>query len=148
MPTLFKEAEKAATALKHASQADPRKNQQLFSSEGFFELVINIRQSTTLPKSESFKYLPLKHKLWDEDVEVCFLCKERRARFKKLTIGKVPNVKKVLGIPRIKSKFSTHHLRKQLRESFPLFVADRAIYVNLLHYLGASLIFPHYIHIQ
>lgn len=48
----------------------------------------------------------------------------------------VPNIKKVVGLQRIREWYNTPTLKNHLAKSFPLFIADDTIYKKLMKAIG------------
>ncbi|KAI9014673.1 ribosomal protein L1/ribosomal biogenesis protein [Gaertneriomyces semiglobifer] len=69
--------------------------------------------------------------------EVCLITKDPQRQFKELLEAKgVQGITKVIGVQKLKSKFSTYEAKRQLCDSFDLFLADDRVLPVLPNILG------------
>eukprot|EP00667_Euglena_gracilis_P013590 EG_transcript_14025 len=151
MADLYAHALKAGQALRGRQKKAQASNQLFGDEEEFFELSISVYEDTQLPRMNDFCLVPLKHRIWDADVEVGFFCREPRSRYKAMVAEGVPNIKKVVGLQRIREWYNTPTLKNHLAKSFPLFIADDTIYKKLMKAIGGRFWarrHPHPIHLS
>lgn len=88
--------------------------------------------------------LPLPHPLYSvEETEVCLFVKDHKgeghkASKAKVKAEKIPGIAKVLGLSKLKEKYESHEKKRQLCNSYDLFLADDRILPSLPKYLGKT----------
>jgi ribosome biogenesis protein UTP30 len=78
-----------------------------------------------------------------EETEVCLFVKDHKgeghkASKAKVKAEKIPGIAKVLGLSKLKAKFESHEKRRQLCDSYDLFLADDRILPSLAKNLGKT----------
>ena len=127
LPDFTASIEKAITALKKIRAQQDDKN-WLFTDEKFYELTVTIKHEVKLRQKPKMHALPLQHRLWAEDTEVCLFVPEPRKKEWGRLAAPVPNVKKILTLRNLGKRFNTPKLRKQLMNSFRIFLAEKVCF--------------------
>ncbi len=83
---------------------------------------------------------PLPHSIYSADsTEVCLVTKDPQRTYKDMIEAKrITFVKRVIGISKLKLKFKTYEAKRQLRDSYSLFMADERILPMLPKSLGKA----------
>eukprot|EP01134_Creolimax_fragrantissima_P007660 CFRG7660T1 len=83
--------------------------------------------------------LPLVHSLYGEGTEICLITKDPQREFKDMiTEQKVPNVAKVIGVTKLRTKHKAHEAKRLLCDSYDLFMADERVLPMLPKLIGKT----------
>lgn len=133
--------EKAAVALqKHEALSLKAANkQQLFETNHL--IYLNVVLNSVPPAKKAKPYLiPLKHSLYT-DSEMCVFVRDPAKTYKRLIKdADLPNVKKVMGVTKLRNEWGQFEARRKLLNSYDLFVCDDAISLVLTRFLGKQFI--------
>lgn len=110
-----------------------------------FELEDNINLQISLhkiPKSHPKKHvIPIPHSINDpSQCEICFIVKNAKVTKKFLKDQNVPNIKKVIDIEHLRTKYKEYEARRKLLGSYDLFICDARILLLLPGLLGKTFI--------
>ncbi|BAM39299.1 conserved hypothetical protein [Theileria orientalis strain Shintoku] len=84
--------------------------------------------------------ITLKHPIY-AGKDVCVFVKDPQKTWKEVLFGlKMPEIKKVIGVSKLRKKFKTHEDRKALCNSFDLFLCDKSVVPSLPSLLGSHFI--------
>jgi len=133
--------EKAVRALlKHASlkqqeERDRLKTRPLFEEDELIYLTITLKKVPEKGKVKPIT-IPIPHPITNEDSEICIFTKDPQKEFKKIILDlKIPNVKKVISLTKLRRNYKTFKLKRELEASYDLFLTDDRI----VHFLPALL---------
>lgn len=88
--------------------------------------------------------VPLPHPLYSvEETEVCLFVKDHKGEGhkeskNKVKAEKIPGIAKVVGISKLKTKYESHEKKRQLCNSYDLFMADDRILPSLPSLIGKT----------
>ncbi|CAJ1392358.1 unnamed protein product [Effrenium voratum] len=82
--------------------------------------------------------IPLPHPLYTEKSEVCFFSKSPQKRYKEMLMQKhpTPGLTKVIGVDKLKRRYVRSMERRQLADSYDLFLCDKRVIQGMHSYLG------------
>jgi len=104
------------------------------------ETVILSFTLSTIPEKRVYKpvWISLPHPMYNEKSEVCFFSKDPQKDYKEMLLRKhkVPGVTKVMGYSKLKKKYSTYELRRNLADAFDFFLCDKEVVTKVVPYLG------------
>mmetsp|Transcript_43361 Transcript_43361/g.137928 ORF Transcript_43361/g.137928 Transcript_43361/m.137928 type:complete len:386 (-) Transcript_43361:227-1384(-) len=88
------------------------------------------------------KLIELPHPLYDDKSEVCFISKTPQKKYKELLMKQHPvaGLTKVIGIEKLRKKYNTYALKRQLADAFDLFICDKEI-MEMMHKLLGSIFY-------
>ncbi|CAG8755953.1 3033_t:CDS:2, partial [Acaulospora colombiana] len=79
--------------------------------------------------------IPIKHPLYDSSTEICLFTKDPQREFKELVATKgVKQIKKVIGLSKLRKKYEPYEAKRKLCDSYDLFLADNRI----LHHISST----------
>lgn len=88
--------------------------------------------------------IPLPHPLYSvDDTEVCLFVKDHKGEGHKeskakVKAEKIPGIAKVIGLSKLKTKYESHEKKRQLCNSYDLFMADDRILPSLPKLIGKT----------
>lgn len=88
--------------------------------------------------------LPLPHPMYSvEETELCLFVKDHKGEGHKeskakVKAEKIPGIAKVIGLSKLKTKYESHEKKRQLCNSYDLFLADDRILPSLPKLLGKT----------
>lgn len=92
------------------------------------------------PKIPKVRKIPLPHPFLPENSEVCLITKDAGKAIKeKLKEQGVHGIAKVISLKKLRAEFKTFELKRQLADSFDMFLCDDRIYHLALKSLGKSI---------
>jgi ribosome biogenesis protein UTP30 len=132
-------------ALYASLQSKQEENKQTGGASALFgdeeDLFLSIAMKTTPVKAKSKPYqIPLVHSLYGRDgMDFCLITKDPVAEYATyLEQHPVDGCSKVLGIRQLKDKFSTYQLKRELVQSYDLFLCDDRVSTVLPPLLGKA----------
>ncbi|CAG8565526.1 24263_t:CDS:2 [Dentiscutata erythropus] len=138
-PTLDKDLiEKATTALlKYVSnQQEDKSNDILADKVHIVWLIVSTHRFLDITKDKPVS-IPLKHPLYDASTEICLITKDPQKTFKELVASKnLKRIRKVIGISKLRKKYQPYEAKRQLCNSYDLFMADDRVIPLLPKLLG------------
>ncbi|GJQ13816.1 hypothetical protein GpartN1_g5607.t1 [Galdieria partita] len=119
-------------------QKDSKRRQSLLKeSEDFIFLIVTFKQ---IPERKAWKpcALPLPHPIYVAgESEVCFIVKDPQRQIKDyLAEHNLKGISKVIGVSKLRKKYSTFALKRQFVQSYDLFLADDRVVPMLAKTLG------------
>eukprot|EP00420_Gonyaulax_spinifera_P011518 CAMPEP_0197940366 /NCGR_PEP_ID=MMETSP1439-20131203/121123_1 /TAXON_ID=66791 /ORGANISM="Gonyaulax spinifera, Strain CCMP409" /LENGTH=405 /DNA_ID=CAMNT_0043563525 /DNA_START=29 /DNA_END=1243 /DNA_ORIENTATION=+ len=120
----------------HSANANP-----LFdSSSETMTLVFSLARVPEKKKTLNAALIPLPHPLYNDKSEVCFISKDPQKTFKELLMQKhpTPGLTKVISLGKLRQKYHTLQAKRDLANSFDLFLCDKQINEMLPGTLGNS----------
>jgi ribosomal protein L1 len=115
-----------------------RSKTALFEDDGdMISLILSLTKVPENPRNKPI-YVPLPHSLHDDAAEICLFVKEDDAkRVKaKLDAEPVPGLKRVIGLNKLRKNYATFKARRELLQSFELFLSDDRIVPMLPKAIG------------
>ncbi|CEO98354.1 unnamed protein product (mitochondrion) [Plasmodiophora brassicae] len=111
----------------------------LVDDDQFYILVLNLFSAPSKAKT-SPKRIQIPHSLYLADgVEICLITKDPQKEYKeKLALNPVRNVRKVIGVQKLKAKYSQYKDKRELCLAYDLFLADQRVLNLLPHLLGKA----------
>ncbi|KAK4528662.1 hypothetical protein GAYE_SCF62G6607 [Galdieria yellowstonensis] len=129
----------AVQALRALREKQDRKTRHslLSESEDFIFFIVTFRQ---IPERKAWKPCPitLPHPIYIAgESEVCFIVKDPQRQIKDyLAEHHIEGISKVIGVTKLRKKYSTFALRRELIQSYDLFLADDRVVPMLARALG------------
>merc|ERR1712000_763062 len=118
----------------HQSVQKAQSKSQLFNDATAIQLVVTLRQIPP-PRVRPIR-IPLKHSI-HENSDVCVFTKDPQKQFREeFSKRQVSGVSKVIGLSKLKSNYRQFEAKRQLRDSYDLFLADVRILPMLPRLLG------------
>lgn len=120
------------------------KSTSLIEDEDFLYLVISLKKIPDGRGKVKPVSIPLPHPLYSvEETEVCLFVKDHKGEGHKeskakVKAEKIPGIAKVLGLSKLKTKYESHEAKRQLCNSYDLFLADDRIIPSLPKLIGKS----------
>ncbi|KAJ3066608.1 Ribosomal L1 domain-containing protein 1 [Podochytrium sp. JEL0797] len=103
-----------------------------------FWLVIATKKMPSVLKIKPVK-IPVKHSFAPSDAEICLFTKDPQREFKDLLEAKgITSITKVIGVSKLKADYYSFEAKRQLCESFDLFLTDDRIIPLLPPLLGKT----------
>ncbi|ORX98258.1 ribosomal protein L1 [Basidiobolus meristosporus CBS 931.73] len=136
-PLDSKQTLKATTALlKHAAKVSEDKQDQLLQDEEPVWLVITTKKFSESSNIKPAR-IPLRHAIVSSGVDVCLFTKDPQKEYKQLLEKKgVKRISKVIGISKLRAKYKTYEAKRELCQSYGLFLADARIIPMLPKLIG------------
>ncbi|RHZ64649.1 hypothetical protein Glove_321g29 [Diversispora epigaea] len=139
IPTLNRELiEKAVTILlKYVSKQNEKNENELITDPiQFVWLIVSTHKFSDENKAKPIN-IPLKHPLYNSSTEICLITKDPQKDFKELVINQeAKNVKKVIGLSKLRKKYHPYEAKRLLCDSYDLFLADDRVINYLPKLLG------------
>jgi ribosome biogenesis protein UTP30 len=116
----------------------------LIEEEDFLYLVIALKKIPETRGKDKPIPIPLPHPLYSVDeTEVCLFVKDHQGEGhkqskNKVKAEKIPGIAKVIGISKLKTKYESHEKKRQLCNSYDLFMADDRILPSLPKLIGKT----------
>lgn len=130
--------EKALTALVRFGEKQGEGQTQLFEDAG--NAVTLELQLTNIPEGKGKhkpQLIPVPHPLYTEDSEICLFVKDPQRKYKDIFAKhKVPGLVKIVGMTKLKKNYKEFYQKRQLCNSFDLFLADERVIEMMPTYLG------------
>ncbi|EME28892.1 Putative ribosome biogenesis protein [Galdieria sulphuraria] len=130
------EAVQALRVLREQNDTKTR-HSLLKDNEDFIFLVVTFKQ---LPERKSWKpcALPLPHPIYVAgESEVCFIVKDPQRQIKDyIADHHISGISKVIGVSKLRKKYSTFALKRQFVQAYDLFLADDRVVPMLAKTLG------------
>lgn len=136
--------DKAVSALLKYIGSQKADSTDLLEEEEYLYLNIALKKTPQPPKNPSPIRLPLPHPIYDsQNAEVCLFVKDHKGeghKAAKLRVKqqKVAGVAKVIGVSKLKGKYEPFEAKRQLCNSYDLFVADDRVVPSLPKLIGKS----------
>ncbi|KAL3138723.1 hypothetical protein ABBQ32_006478 [Trebouxia sp. C0010 RCD-2024] len=136
--------DKAVSALLKYVGAQKSDSKDLLEDEEYLYLNFALKKTPQPPKNPSPVRLPLPHPIYDSrNAEVCLFVKDHKGeghKAAKLRVKqqKVAGVAKVIGVSKLKGKYEPFEAKRQLCNSYDLFIADDRIVPSLPKLIGKS----------
>eukprot|EP01098_Paradermamoeba_levis_P005104 TRINITY_DN2172_c0_g1_i3.p1 TRINITY_DN2172_c0_g1~~TRINITY_DN2172_c0_g1_i3.p1 ORF type:complete len:341 (-),score=134.07 TRINITY_DN2172_c0_g1_i3:144-1121(-) len=134
-PSLTSKA--VAALLKHyiKEQQATEKN-TLLPTDEFVSLVITLKKIPGAKKIKPIR-IPLPHSLHESDATLCLFVKDPQRTFKEyIEEHRVKGITKVIGVDKLRKKFSTFEAKRNLLHSYDLFAADDRVLPLLPRLIG------------
>lgn len=138
------QVQKAVAALLKYVVSQKEGSKDLLEDEEYIYLNIALKKTPQPPKNPSPILLPLPHPIYDvENAEVCLFVKDHKGeghKGAKLRVKqeKIAGVAKVIGLSKLKGKYEPFEAKRQLCNSYDLFVADDRVVPSLPKLIGKS----------
>lgn len=138
------QVEKAVSALLKYIGTQKADSKDLLEDEEYLYLNIALKKTPQPPKNPSPIRLPLPHPIYDsQNAEVCLFVKDHKGeghKAAKLRVKqqKVAGVAKVIGVSKLKGKYEPFEAKRQLCNSYDLFLADDRVVPSLPKLIGKS----------
>jgi len=116
----------------------------LLEEEDFIYLVIALKKVPETRRKDKPIPLPLPNPIYNvQDTEICLFVKDHKGEGhaeskSKVKAEKIPGIAKVLGVSKLKSKYESHEKKRQLCNSYDLFLADDRILPSLPKLIGKT----------
>ncbi|KAK9765032.1 proteasome-interacting protein cic1 [Basidiobolus ranarum] len=132
-----KQTLKAAGALlKHAAKVSEANEDQLLQDEEPIWLVVTTKKFSENSNIKPAK-IPLRHPIISPGVDICLFTKDPQKEYKQLLETKgVKRISKVMGVSKLKAKYKTYESKRDLCQSYGLFLADARIIPMLPKLIG------------
>eukprot|EP00002_Diphylleia_rotans_P014834 TRINITY_DN2884_c0_g1_i3.p1 TRINITY_DN2884_c0_g1~~TRINITY_DN2884_c0_g1_i3.p1 ORF type:complete len:468 (+),score=123.79 TRINITY_DN2884_c0_g1_i3:41-1444(+) len=131
------QVEKALNALRQLDEKKKESKQsQLFDTNEHIHLSILQKQVPTKPHRY---FVQLPHSTVDEDEEVCVFVRDPQKYYRKVfaDLG-VTRVNKIIGVQKLRRKYSTYESRRKLHASYKRFLVDDRIVLMLPKLIGKT----------
>ncbi|KAJ2993792.1 hypothetical protein HDV02_002068 [Globomyces sp. JEL0801] len=128
---------KATLALIKWAKKNADKNQNIVGNHQSLWVVVTTKK---FPDSVKVKPvpIPISHSLY-KDADICLFTKDPQRTYKDMVAeANLPQIKKVIGISKLKSKFKPYEAKRQLNDSYDLFLVDEPVVEFLPKALGKS----------
>jgi len=122
------------THLKKVAKESGKKS--LFEVEDTIYLIVTLNKVPDKRKIRPTR-LPLPHSLYGDDCEICILVKDPQKKYREeFAKKKLPNVKKVIGVTKLRENYNQFESRRQLLRSYDLFLCDDKVTLLMTGLLG------------
>lgn len=135
----------AASLKKFVGNHKQESNNLLEDDDDLLYLQISLKKMPQQPRKDKPVPLEIPHPLYDlEKSDICLLVKDVNGEGHKAAKSKLKAVKeslgvtKVVGVSKLKTKYESHEAKRQLCNSFDLFLADESIVPSLPKLIGKS----------
>eukprot|EP00211_Chloroparvula_japonica_P006726 CAMPEP_0119126300 /NCGR_PEP_ID=MMETSP1310-20130426/5283_1 /TAXON_ID=464262 /ORGANISM="Genus nov. species nov., Strain RCC2339" /LENGTH=384 /DNA_ID=CAMNT_0007116453 /DNA_START=80 /DNA_END=1230 /DNA_ORIENTATION=- len=139
------QVEKAATALcSHIEKVNREKRggaEALLGDESYVMITVSFMKIPRNPTVKPRK-ISLPHAIYDELDDVCLITKDPKEHWKELVEAQNAHVKKVIDVTRLQKNYPSFEMKRQLRDSYSLFLADERVLPMLTKPLGKSFLQP------
>eukprot|EP00887_Chlorella_sp_A99_P005117 scaffold25.g5117.t1 len=131
--------------LKYVGTQKEKSTNLLEDEDELLYLVIALKKVPQKPRNDKPQRLPLPHPIYvlGEGVEVCLFVKDHKgeghkAGKLKVKEERVAGVAKVIGLSKLKTKYESHEAKRQLCNSYDLFLADDRVLPSLPKLIGKA----------
>ncbi|KAG4103048.1 ribosomal protein L1 [Neocallimastix lanati (nom. inval.)] len=83
--------------------------------------------------------IPLKYPIYDKDTEVCLITKDPQSEYKEMLKEQgITSINKVIGVTKLKKKYKPYEAKRQLCNSYDIFLSDDRVIPILPKLIGKS----------
>ncbi|KAI9332527.1 ribosomal protein L1p/L10e family-domain-containing protein [Obelidium mucronatum] len=107
------------------------------SSGKYFWLVVSTKKMPSTIKIKPVK-IPIVHSITSKNAEICLFTKDPQKEYKDLLEEKGIKIDKVIGVSKLKANYHSYESKRQLCDSFDLFLTDDRIVSLLPPLLGKT----------
>lgn len=131
--------QKAVRALKQVVEKRSANQNPLFN-EATETLTLHFALAKIPEKLGHPAVIPLPHPLYTDKSEVCFLSKTPQKTYKELLLQKhpVPGLTKVIGVEKLRRRYTHSTEKRALADSFDLFLCDKRVFKSMRELLGSA----------
>lgn len=131
--------------LKYVGEQQESGPPQLLDEDELFHLVLALKKAPVGPRKDKPIRLSIPHPLFSADgAEICLFVKDHKgeghkaAKARLAKLQKNGGVAKVVGLSKLRTKYESHEAKRQLCNSYDLFLADERIIPSLPKAIGES----------
>lgn len=129
--------------LKYVGEQQESGPPQLLEEDELLHLVVALKKAPVGPRKDKPIRLPIPHPLFSTDgAEICLFVKDHKgeghkaAKVRLSKLQKKGGVAKVVGLSKLRTKYESHEAKRQLCNSYDLFLADERVIPSLPKLIG------------
>lgn len=129
--------------LKYVGEQQESGPAQLLEEDELLHLVVALKKAPVGPRKDKPIHLAIPHPLFTADgAEICLFVKDHKgeghkaAKARLAQLQKNGGVNKVVGLSKLRTKYESHEAKRQLCNSYDLFLADERIIPSLPKLIG------------